>query len=218
MRRTVDDLASVGTASVGAMPKLVDVDARRKDLLEAVWRIIPRSGIAAATTRAIAREAGVSNGVLSHYFPDKDSLLIEALRTAYNRAQARMRDVTRGLVGLDAVRAIMIEALPLDEKRLVEAQVGVSFWGLALGNERLLGVMRAEWERFWDVLSFRVDEARSLDQLAANVRPDDLTHELIVLVEGISAQAVLYPQRVPAERQIEILDSVLDRVSAPVVG
>ena len=202
------------TASVTVMPKLVDVDARRKDLLEAVWRIIPRSGIAAATTRAIAREAGVSNGVLSHYFPDKDSLLIEALRTAYNQAQSRMRDVTRGLVGLDAVRAIMVEALPLDEKRLVEAQIGVSFWGLALGNERLLEVMRAEWERFWDVLSFRVDEARSLQQLAANVRPDNLTHELIVLVEGISAQAVLYPKRVPADRQIEILDSVLERASA----
>ncbi len=116
------------------MPKLVDVDARRTELLEAVWRIIPRSGIAAATTRAIAREAAVSNGVLSHYFPDKDSLLIEALRTAYNRAQTRMREVTQGLVGLDAVRAIMLEALPLDETRLVEAQVGVSFWGLVAGQ------------------------------------------------------------------------------------
>jgi AcrR family transcriptional regulator len=196
------------------MPKLVDVDARRAELLEAVWRIIPRAGIAAATTRAIAREANVSNGVLSHYFPDKDSLLIEALRTAYSRAQGRMREVTRGLVGLDAVRAIMLEALPLDETRLVEAQVGVSFWGLSLGNERLVEVMRAEWERFWDVLSFRVDEARSLGQLADDVRPDDLTHELIVLVEGISAQAVLYPSRVPSKRQIEILDSILERVSA----
>jgi AcrR family transcriptional regulator len=196
------------------MPKLVDVDARRKDLLEAVWRIIPRSGIAAATTRAIAREAGVSNGVLSHYFPDKDSLLIEALRSAYAAAQGRMRDVTRGLVGLEAVRAIMLEALPLDDKRLLEAQIGVSFWGLALGNERLLEVERAEWERFWDVLSFRVDEAVALEQLAPEVRADDLTHELIVLVEGISVQAVLYPQRVPPHRQLEILDSILERASA----
>ncbi len=207
-------MAKPTTTSVGTMPKLVDVDARRKDLLQAVWRIIPRSGIAAATTRAIAREAGVSNGVLSHYFPDKDSLLIEALRTAYAQAHTRMRDVTQGLVGVAAVRAIMLEALPLDEKRLVEAQIGVSFWGLALGNERLLEVMRAEWERFWDVLSFRVDEARSLQQLAADVKPDDLTHELVVLVEGFSAQAVMYPRRVPAARQIEILDSILNRASA----
>ncbi len=204
-----------GRASVSHMPKRVDVDARRTELLEAVWRIIPRSGIAAATTRAIAREASVSNGVLSHYFPDKDSLLIEALRTAYNRAQTRMREVTQGLVGLDAVRAIMLEALPLDETRLVEAQVGVSFWGLSLGNERLLEVMRAEWERFWDVLSFRVDEARSLGQLVDDIHSDDLTHELIVLVEGISAQAVLYPSRVPVKRQVEILDSILKRVSVP---
>jgi AcrR family transcriptional regulator len=195
------------------MPKLVDVDARRAELLDAVWRIIPRAGIAGVTTRAIAREANVSNGVLSHYFPDKDSLLIEALRTAYSRAHARMRDATRGLVGLDAVRAIMLEALPVDETRLLEAQIGVSFWALSLGNEHLVEVIRAEWERFWDVLSFRVDEARSLGELADGVDADELTHELVVLIDGVSAQAVLYPSRVLPRRQIEILDSILERVS-----
>jgi AcrR family transcriptional regulator len=197
------------------MPKLVDHEVRRKELLDAVWRIVARAGLAAATTREIAREAGVSNGVLAHYFPDKDELLTAALRSSYKQAYDRMNERTQGLVGLDALRVIVLEALPLDAERLLEAQIGVSFWGMAAGSDVLLQVQRAEWERFWDVLSYRVAEARTLGQLARDARADEVTHELVVLVEGLSLEAVLYPQRVPPARQIAILDAILDRIRAP---
>jgi AcrR family transcriptional regulator len=194
------------------MPKIVDHDVRRKQLLDAVWRIIPRAGIAGATTREIARESGVSNGVLAHYFPDKDSLLTAALHSSYKQYYERVLEKTQGLVGIDALRVIMLEALPLDPQRLVEAQVGVSFYGMALGNPQLTDTVRGEFERFWDLLSYRVAEARTLGQLVADVRPDDLTHQLVVLIEGLSVQAVLYPSRVPPERQVELFDALLERV------
>ena len=38
------------------MPKIVDWDARRDEILSATWRVIARDGIARATIRAIARE------------------------------------------------------------------------------------------------------------------------------------------------------------------
>ena len=42
------------------MPKDVDHDARREELLEAVWRVIARDGMERATIRAIAKETGWS--------------------------------------------------------------------------------------------------------------------------------------------------------------
>ena len=44
------------------MPKIVDWDARRDEILSATWRVIARDGIAGATIRAIAREANCSRG------------------------------------------------------------------------------------------------------------------------------------------------------------
>jgi AcrR family transcriptional regulator len=195
------------------MPKLVDHDVRRKQLLDAVWRIIARAGIAGATTREIAREAGVSNGVLAHYFPDKDSLLTAALRSSYKQYYDRASQKTQGLVGLAAIRVIVSEALPLDPQRLTEAQIGVSFNGMAIGNATLTETVRAEFERFWDFLSYRVTEALTLGQLTPDTRPEDVIHELVVLVDGLSVQAVLYPARVPASRQEQILEAILGRVS-----
>jgi len=47
------------------MPKVVDWDARRDEVLAATWRVIARHGLAGTTVRKIAREAGYSAGVLA---------------------------------------------------------------------------------------------------------------------------------------------------------
>ncbi len=39
------------------MPKVVDWDARRDEVLAATWRVIARHGLAGTTVRKIAREA-----------------------------------------------------------------------------------------------------------------------------------------------------------------
>ena len=65
------------------MPKIVDHDERRRSLIEATWRVIAREGIASATTRGIAREAGCSSAVLAHYFADKAELMASAMLAAH---------------------------------------------------------------------------------------------------------------------------------------
>ena len=58
-----------------------------------------------------------------------------------------------------------------------------------------------------------MSEARKLGEIPATFDADWITHQLIILVEGISLEAVLYPARVHPDRQREILDHFLDQVS-----
>jgi hypothetical protein len=53
---------------------------------------------------------------------------------SHRRVVARMEARASGLTGLDALRLIMLEALPLDEERDLEARIEISFWGRALGR------------------------------------------------------------------------------------
>lgn len=62
----------------------------REHLVATTERMISERGTAGLTVRAIAREAGVADGVLYNYFADKEELLAEALR-------AHVRSVERGL-------------------------------------------------------------------------------------------------------------------------
>ena len=51
--------------------------ATRATIVRAVVRIIERRGLAGATTRAVALEAGVSRGAMQHHFPAHDDLILE---------------------------------------------------------------------------------------------------------------------------------------------
>ena len=84
------------------MPKIVDTKARREAILTATWRTIARHGVARATVRRIAAEAGVSTGFISHYFRDKKEVLAAALRLSNERSQTRISARAEGLTGLAA--------------------------------------------------------------------------------------------------------------------
>jgi TetR/AcrR family transcriptional repressor of bet genes len=62
------------------MPKLGMGPIRRKQLVEAAIAIIHEQGFANATVARIARRAGVSSGMVHHYFRNKDDLLFTTMR------------------------------------------------------------------------------------------------------------------------------------------
>jgi AcrR family transcriptional regulator len=191
------------------MPKIVDWDAKRDEILSATWRVIARDGIAKATIREIAREAKCSRGILAHYFDDKADILGSALVLSHRRVAARMDAAARGLSGLPALRIVMLEALPLDEQRDLEAQIEVSFWARALPNTVLRDLQHSEFERLWARLRRHLREAADSGDVSDGLDLEFATHQLVSLIDGLSAERVLYPDRVPPERQVAMLDAVL---------
>lgn len=62
------------------MPKLGMAPIRRKQLVEAAIAAIHAHGFADATVARIAAQAGISAGMVHHYFKDKDELLFATMR------------------------------------------------------------------------------------------------------------------------------------------
>jgi AcrR family transcriptional regulator len=55
----------------------------RRQIVEAAERVVSDRGVKAATTRAIAECAGCAEGSIYRYFPDKQALLLEVVKTRY---------------------------------------------------------------------------------------------------------------------------------------
>jgi AcrR family transcriptional regulator len=197
------------------MPKIVDWDAKRDEILSATWRVIARDGIARATITAIAREARCSRGILAHYFDDKADILGSALMMSHRRVIARIDANAAGRRGLDALRVVMLEALPIDEQRDLEAQIEISFWGRALGTPGLRDLQHTEFDLLSRRLRRHLEQAERLGELAPGLDLDFAAHQLVVLIDGLSAQRVLYPDRVSPERQVAMLDHLLASFAVP---
>jgi len=73
------------------------VAARREQILRAATRVFAEKGFNRATTREVAREAGISEGTIYNYFEDKDALLM-AIMDVLNETERRAEDFESGLV------------------------------------------------------------------------------------------------------------------------
>ncbi|MFI7418815.1 TetR/AcrR family transcriptional regulator [Nonomuraea sp. NPDC049684] len=194
------------------MPKIVDHDERRAEVLSAARRVIVRDGIDAATTRAIAKEAGYSNGVLAHYFADKDEILLSALSQSHQRIRERLTRKVEGVTGLAALREVLLDNLPLDAERTQESRLEVSFWSRSLASERLAEVQRAEADELRAAVRELLGQARAAGELSTDGSLDDLAEHLLALVDGLSLHLLLYPGRLTRVDLERLMLQALDRL------
>lgn len=191
------------------MPKKVDHDARREELVLAAWRVIAANGIDEVTIRDIARESGYSSGVLAHYFENKDDLLAHALRLSHTRIRKRYDDETEGLDPMGALKAILLDNLPLEEQRDLETRIEMSFWARSLRNEALREIQHEESEGLRDLLGELIDRSREDGAISKDYDRDQVLAFLAALIDGISLHGLLYPDRLPPERMQGLMEFAL---------
>jgi len=176
------------------VPKIVDHDERRLELVDATWRIIARMGIESATMREIATEAGFANGALKPYFPTKDTLLTFAFGHVFNRTNERIAEVTAGLSGLAALRAFCIEVLPLDEERINEARIVIPFWQKAITDPGKARIHRESMQQWLDMIRRHLAEARDSGDVSTAVDDERLAGQLLNMLLGAQIAAALLPE------------------------
>jgi AcrR family transcriptional regulator len=195
------------------MPVAVDHDVRRREVAEAVWRVLADTGFAGLNLRAVAREMGATTGLLTHYFRNKRELVRHALEVVHERTAPRMEEAEtpdRGVAGLRVrLRAVLVD----DEEASVLSRVWVGFWDLALADDELGRAEAARYERWRSRLRPLVEEAIEAGELAVDRDRETVVDVLTAFTHGLVVQALFDPERFPAERQYAVLDELLAALS-----
>ena len=194
------------------VPARTDHEARRQDVSEAVWRVLARHGFSGLTLRAVAAEMGASTGLLTHYFPSKHELIREALQIAGERTATRQLR-SADAEGLPALRAALLDVLPLDRASIAMSRVWVSSWDVSLGDSELGSAERERYKRWRARLRPPVEAAQRLGQLPASAAPGDLVATVAAFAHGLVVQALFDPRAFPRKRQVALLDAFLDSLA-----
>ena len=145
-------------------------ERRRQDLIEATLDCVAEHGIEGATLRAIAVRAGVTAGLIRHYFPAKDDLLRAAYATIVDRMTQQALASLHATERTPAARLAAFVAANLTPP-VVDARV-FSLWagfiGRAHADPALSAVHREGYIGFRDRLKHLVAET-----LAAAGRPTE---------------------------------------------
>ncbi|MEU6379161.1 TetR/AcrR family transcriptional regulator [Streptomyces sp. NPDC046909] len=190
------------------MPKIVDHDARRREIVEAVWALIARRGLDAVTMRELAAEAGYANGALSGYFRNKDEILQAAFQHAFDATNVRASHAIGEQRGLTALRLLCREIMPLDELRLLEARVVIAFWDRALHDDRMAAVHETVMITWRAQMHGYLQQARE-DGDVTTATPDEAVIDgLLAALMGLQINALFVPSTTP-RRQEAVLDELL---------
>ncbi len=170
------------------MPKQVDHTARRRAIADALWRVVAHEGFEGVSLRHVAAEAGVSMGMVQHYFSTKEQMLLFALDSVAERTGARFATELAKLPDPPppraAVRAFLVQLLPLDEPR---RQEGHSLYALLAGGLRhgeLGQRLRAGMEQLREFLTGQV----AAGMVTAD--PEVAAVTLMALTDGLAAHVL----------------------------
>jgi len=190
------------------MPARGDHEARRRDVSAAVWSVLAARGFGGLTLRAVATEMGASTGLLTHYFPTKRALVRHALDIAEERTDERERRVPAE-AGLEALRAALLDVLPLTPDATAMSRVWVSFWDGALGDPALAARQKLRYELWRARLRRHIEAAQRTGALPASAAPGELAATAAAFAHGLVVQALFAPGDFPPDLQARLLDTFL---------
>lgn len=185
------------------MTPRIPPEQRRRQIIEAAFRLVVAEGIEGPSLRKVADESGMNIGSVRHYFDGHHELLAAAAEEAGDRMGRRLArhpvqrlQGLRGSAAIAAVQAMIEEVLPLDPQRRAEATVVLEF----VMASRTRPVFRVMSERMGSDLSTMIRDA--LEAVGAP-EPDLRAAQLAAVIGGLTVDALtphgaLSPERVRA--------------------
>lgn len=182
------------------MPKIVDHDEYRRELLQKCFSIFCRKGFANVTMRELAAEIGVSTGTLYHYFPSKENIMEQMFE--YVQETNVYEFISR------------TAHLPTIAEKLDVFVVKWKEYGEFYQNLMLLAIdmMRNIKNRDTEQVFVNFSNYYT-DAMARELKiPEKQARSLFIYLLGMIFHSILTPNFLPYAEQVDTLRAILDKV------
>nr|WP_298249681.1 transcriptional regulator BetI [uncultured Halomonas sp.] len=191
------------------MPKVGMEPIRRQQLIKATMAAIDEVGLADVTVARIARHAGVSAGIISHYFGGKDGLLEATMRqilTDLGDAVAANRQELRHDTPRARLEAIIEGNFDRSQVTDPVAKTWLAFWASSMHKPRLARLQQINDRRLYSNLCAQFRCLMPLDEARLASRT------LAAVIDGLWLRGALTPEGLHADGARRVALATLDRL------
>jgi AcrR family transcriptional regulator len=180
------------------MPRTADHDSRRAQITTGVRELALTSGLGSVTIAGTAKAAGISVGLVQHYYDSKESLLADTLGRLLSDIEGRVaRAITlaeREYARIEhMLGAGLLELLPLSPSHRDETYLRLAFAGLALDNPSLAEHQQAFDRRLRDRIAQAVRNGMECGEVTAETDPLLESEAALALTQGLAARLLIDP-------------------------
>lgn len=190
------------------MPKVGMPDIRKPQLVNATMAVIGRVGLHAASIALISREAGVSTGIIHHYFGGKHGLLEETMRVILREHSAT---VMQALAQIDKqahqerINAIVRANFEGFQTQSQVVKTWLAFWSYSMHDAQLNRLQRVNEKRLISHLNIE------LKALLPHQHAQRVAQGIAALIDGIWLRGALNPQGINAQQAKLLINDYLNQ-------
>ncbi len=132
------------------MPKVGMEPVRKKQLIEATLDVIAKVGLHGTTISLISKQAGLSSGIISHYFGDKQGLIEATMR--YLLDALKIKDAFP--CHKERIRFIVTNNFSKVQRADSATNTWLNFWAMSLHSDGLYRLQRVNHKRLESNLAY----------------------------------------------------------------
>jgi len=189
------------------MPKVGMQPIRRQQLIEATLKAVDQVGLHDASIALIARIAGVSTGIISHYFKDKNGLLeatmrhlMMALGEAVNQRRAAQPDDSPR----SRLRAVIEGNFDTSQINSPATKTWLAFWASSMHHRQLRRLQHVNDRRLYSNLC--CEFKRALEPSRARCAALGLA----ALIDGLWLRSVLTGTSFDVQQAMQVAFDYID--------
>lgn len=187
------------------MPKVGMQPIRRRQLIEATLASIHEHGLTDTTVSRIGAAAGLSPGIIHHYFGGKDDLLFEALRQLLGELRREIVDRLASATGVRRVHAIIDANFASSQFAPKAVTAWLAFWAEAPHSPRLARLQRIHSRRLLSNL------VHALQQTIPRAEARMTALGLAAMIDGLWLQCALARGHLTPETARQVCCDYIDR-------
>lgn len=190
------------------MPKIGMPDIRKPQLVQATMTVIEQVGLHAASIALISREAGVSTGIINHYFGGKHGLLEETMRvilrehslTVMNALSKLKKDAHQA-----RINAIVQANFAGFQTQSHVVKTWLAFWSYSMHDPQLNRLQRVNEKRLISHLHIE------LKALLPKAHAQRVAQGIAALIDGFWLRGALNPNGINADQAQRLINDYLQQ-------
>ena len=198
------------------------IEDKRTAILDATLRLISKNGFHGTAMSKVAKEAGVSAGIIYHYFDSKDDLFMECMITVFEKIQefsmdavnedASLEEVLEAMFSFDDIYKALAESLNIDFHSSYLDYSYLMFVGIKK-FPRIREMSSAMYREMQQGLELMFNDWQAKGVIKKEINCKILAFELIAVVEGAMMVSGLSAGIDLTEVGKDLLRSTLERIS-----
>lgn len=209
MKHRVESQKARSKLEDNAVPKVGMEPIRRQQLINATMTAINEVGLADATVIRISRHAGVSAGIISHYFGGKDGLLEATMRQILHDLGTAVSERRRALKDTSPrahLSAIIDGNFDSSQVNASAARTWLAFWASSVHKPELQRLQYVNDRRLYANLCHQFRRLMPRDEAR------DCARGMAAMIDGLWLRGALSPEGLDVAGARRVALEYLDRL------